>query len=179
MTAHDLFGFLFGLTGRFNRAKWWLSVVATLVIALVMWLIHEPLALGAQPSQPSPWDIVLSWMTDKVLFILFAIQLLIMFAAGTKRLHDLNRTAAWLVLFIGVPVLMIIILATYIVVAAVAIPAGQTFEKVDFMRFAGAAAIVAAIWLAIEIWALIWLGCLGGTTGPNRYGPDPLEGRPN
>jgi uncharacterized membrane protein YhaH (DUF805 family) len=29
--------------------------------------------------------------------------------------------------------------------------------------------------LAIWIWVLVWLGCLPGTYGPNRYGPDPLE----
>ena len=28
--------------------------------------------------------------------------------------------------------------------------------------------------LAISIWAIVELGCLKGTTGPNMYGPDPL-----
>jgi uncharacterized membrane protein YhaH (DUF805 family) len=27
---------------------------------------------------------------------------------------------------------------------------------------------------AIAIWAFVELGCLRGTVGPNRYGPDPL-----
>jgi uncharacterized membrane protein YhaH (DUF805 family) len=27
---------------------------------------------------------------------------------------------------------------------------------------------------AISIWACVELGCLRGTAGPNRYGPDPL-----
>jgi uncharacterized membrane protein YhaH (DUF805 family) len=29
---------------------------------------------------------------------------------------------------------------------------------------------------AIGIWALIELGILKGTTGPNQHGPDPLGG---
>jgi len=29
---------------------------------------------------------------------------------------------------------------------------------------------------AISIWAIVVLGFLRGTRGPNRYGPDPLEG---
>jgi uncharacterized membrane protein YhaH (DUF805 family) len=28
--------------------------------------------------------------------------------------------------------------------------------------------------LAISIWAFVELGCLRGTAGPNKYGPDPL-----
>lgn len=27
----------------------------------------------------------------------------------------------------------------------------------------------------IQIWAFVELGCLKGTSGPNRFGPDPLE----
>jgi uncharacterized membrane protein YhaH (DUF805 family) len=27
---------------------------------------------------------------------------------------------------------------------------------------------------AITVWAFVELGCLRGTVGPNRYGPDPL-----
>ena len=28
---------------------------------------------------------------------------------------------------------------------------------------------------AVGVWAFVELGCLRGTIGPNRYGPDPLE----
>ena len=31
--------------------------------------------------------------------------------------------------------------------------------------------------LVIGIWSLVELGCLRGTPGPNRHGPDPLAGR--
>jgi uncharacterized membrane protein YhaH (DUF805 family) len=30
--------------------------------------------------------------------------------------------------------------------------------------------------LGISIWAIVVLGFLRGTRGPNRYGPDPLGG---
>jgi uncharacterized membrane protein YhaH (DUF805 family) len=38
----------------------------------------------------------------------------------------------------------------------------------------GALTLVAS---AILIWAFVELACLRGTIGPNRYGPDPLEGK--
>jgi uncharacterized membrane protein YhaH (DUF805 family) len=44
------------------------------------------------------------------------------------------------------------------------------------MQVGGIGLIFVVLWLALAIWALIWLGCLRGTVGPNQYGPDPLEG---
>jgi uncharacterized membrane protein YhaH (DUF805 family) len=29
--------------------------------------------------------------------------------------------------------------------------------------------------LALMIWGFVELGCLRGTVGPNRFGPDPLQ----
>ncbi len=45
------------------------------------------------------------------------------------------------------------------------------------MQLGGIGLIFVVLWLALAIWALVWLGCLRGTVGPNQYGPDPLEGR--
>ena len=57
-------------------------------------------------------------------------------------LHDLNRSGAWLVVFVGVPILLNIILGAYLAVSlGTAIMAGQTPEEVDFMRFAGIAGV--------------------------------------
>jgi uncharacterized membrane protein YhaH (DUF805 family) len=40
------------------------------------------------------------------------------------------------------------------------------------------AMVVTFVVLPALIWALIAMGCLRGTAGPNRFGPDPLGGRP-
>jgi len=32
--------------------------------------------------------------------------------------------------------------------------------------------------LAVTVWVIVELGCLRGTQGPNRFGPDPLEASP-
>ena len=57
-----------------------------------------------------------------------------------------------------------------------------TFGALTFFYGIGAEAaggiiggvITYIIGLAILIWAIIELGCLRGTPGPNRFGPDPL-----
>jgi len=43
-----------------------------------------------------------------------------------------------------------------------------------FLRNVGIAAIVVVpVIVVLGIWQLIWLGCLAGTPGANRFGPDP------
>jgi len=158
---------LFGFSGRINRAKWWLSVLISVVLYLV--------AFGVSWIFPSE-DLAIPVLLLSVLIVI--VLLWITLAAGAKRLHDLNRSGAWLVVFVGVPILLIIIFfAAAGVAAGTAIMAGQTPSEADLMRIGGIAAILGLIYLALVIWALVWFGCLRGTVGPNQYGPDSLEGR--
>ena len=69
-----------------------------------------------------------------------------------KRLHDRDKSAWWLSLFYLVPLVLQAI--------------GQ------FLGSGGL--ILDLIATGIGIWALIELGFLRGTQGPNNYGPDPL-----
>lgn len=81
-------------------------------------------------------------------------------AAGVRRLHDRNKSAWWLLLFYG-PSLFFSVLSE---VASTSSPE------------AGSA--LAALSLPFSIWAFVELGCLKGTSGPNRFGEDPLGGSP-
>jgi len=157
---------LFGFGGRINRAKWWLTVLAILVISVVMGVIQS---LVADPN---------STLILVALLVLWIIQLWITLAAGAKRLHDLNRSGGWLVLFIGAPILLVAAFFAYAgATGGTALMTGQAPSDTELMRIGGVAAILGLIWLALAIWALVWFGCLRGTVGPNQYGPDPLEGK--
>ena len=154
---------LFGFSGRINRAKWWLTVLVTVIISVLIQIvvaIHETVG-------------------GIVALIGFIVTIWIGLAAGAKRLHDLNRTAAWLVVFYGLPILLIIIL-----IAAAGMSLGAALltnpDQLDASALVGLGVfgiIIMLLILAVGIWSLIWLGCLRGTVGPNQYGPDPLEGR--
>jgi uncharacterized membrane protein YhaH (DUF805 family) len=149
---------LFSFNGRINRAKWWLAVLIMFIVNIVMYFL--------------PSDGIMALVG----FIIALVLLWISLAAGAKRLHDLDRTAAWLVVFIGVPILLILILIAYIVITAgAAVLTEQTLDASLWAQLGGAALIFLVLYLAVFIWALIWLGCLAGTPGPNRFGPDPLE----
>lgn len=70
---------------------------------------------------------------------------------GIKRLHDCDMSGWWLLVFYLVPGLLS--------------GAGTTI---------GGELVLSLISLAISIWAIVQLGFLRGTGGPNRFGPDPI-----
>jgi uncharacterized membrane protein YhaH (DUF805 family) len=153
---------LFSFSGRINRAKWWLTVLVLFILQIV--LVGLTMAVPAEG-----FTTLLNW-------IYFILSLWISLAAGTKRLHDLNRSGAWLVLFVGGPILLLIV---SLVAAGVSIGgtafSGETLDVSQLMRLGGFALIIFASWLGLAIWAFVWFGCLRGTVGPNDYGPDPLQ----
>jgi uncharacterized membrane protein YhaH (DUF805 family) len=143
----ELFEFLFGASGRINRAKYWRSVLIFIGAGLMTAVILFTAAGIAAP-----------------LFIIMVIVVLIPwllwgFSVTTKRLHDRDKSAWWLVVFYLLPGVL-----------------GQVAEAA---WFAGAASTVlhyvfALAAFALTIWGFVELGCLRGTAGSNRYGPDPL-----
>ena len=74
-------------------------------------------------------------------------------AVGIKRLHDRNKSGWWLLLFYLAP--------------AVLSWAGTAFG--GMMN-----TLLSLVSFALSLWALVELGILRGTVGPNQYGPDPL-----
>jgi uncharacterized membrane protein YhaH (DUF805 family) len=154
---------LFGFSGRINRAKWWLTVLVSIIISVVAAII------GAAAGETA---------SNVISLIAFIPQFWISLAAGVKRLHDLNRTGAWLVLFYIGPVILIIF---FFIVAGVdvaaALMSGDSLDSATIARIGLTGGVVFLLIFILGIWALIWFGCLRGTVGPNQYGPDPLEGR--
>lgn len=82
-----------------------------------------------------------------------------MLAVSARRLHDVNRRAWWILLPIGFSF------------------AGGLFSAVGEFSGATAGTIIGVaflvIGLATMILLIVWY-CTKGTTGSNRFGPDPL-----
>lgn len=81
-------------------------------------------------------------------------------AVGTKRLHDRNKSAWWLALFYLVPLLI------------------NLFDIYVLGDDGILNSILMVVSFAINIWAIVELGCLRGTIGGNQYGGDPLAPQP-
>jgi uncharacterized membrane protein YhaH (DUF805 family) len=143
----DFFEFMFGASGRINRAKYWVSLVkfslAGLLVAVILFTtagIAAPLLIVVAILTLVPW-------------------LLCGIAITTERLHDRDRSAWWLAVFYLVPGLL-----------------NQLSKTTWFAGAAGTALyyILALAAFALTIWGFVEIGCLRGTAGSNRYGPDPL-----
>jgi len=78
--------------------------------------------------------------------------LLTLIIVAVKRLHDRDKSAWWLAIFYGVPLLL---------------------DSAAYAVGANLALIFVAPAALINLWALIEFGLLRGSLGPNRFGDDP------
>ncbi|HEY0438650.1 MAG TPA: DUF805 domain-containing protein [Xanthobacteraceae bacterium] len=140
---------LFGFNGRINRAKYWLGILVCVVASIVASI------LGA----------LLGSMIGTLLTgVVSLATLIISIAIGVKRLHDRDKSGWWLLLFLLAPS---VLLGFGLMASVFGLAVGGSGTTGILMSLAGT---------AIAIWAFVELGCLRGTVGPNRYGPDPLGG---
>src|SRR6266566_2393644 len=137
---------LFSFRGRLNRKRYWMTVIVTMAVIILLLL----LALVMMREQRFEF----AALTVVILLLLYIPLIWIGLAIGAKRLHDRDKSAWWLLVFYAAPG----ILST----------AGNRMEEVGFI-------ILHIISFGISVWAFVELGCLRGTVGPNRYGPDPLS----
>ena len=75
-------------------------------------------------------------------------------SAATRRLHDRNLSGWWQALPVPLALLG---------------PLGTATDSTWLLFAAGGAAFIVSIWLLVVY-------ALKGTSGPNRFGPDPLDG---
>lgn len=96
-----------------------------------------------------PTDVVGLSLLLAVVFIPITVSAI---AVAIKRLHDRDKSGWWVLLFYVLPGV---------------IP--------NIGRYTGLDLVFQLASLALSIWALVELGFLRGTSGGNRYGPDPLS----
>lgn len=150
----------FSFDGRINRAKWWLSLLVFVIIGLVIYVVLLPLVgisiwtMGAGTA-----------VASLIVTLIFAYPAT---AVMLKRINDRDRPAWFVAVFWAPTVLGILGQLTGLTISMqemggqmVAMPTGIGWV-VNLLSF------------IIGIWALIELGILKGTPGPNRHGPDPL-----
>ncbi len=139
---------LFSFRGRLNRANYWLAQLIYVGINLILVLLRLVMMPGLS------YDALSSVLN----FGVFISGL----AVATKRLHDRNKSAWWLLPYYVVPALIVLAVVAYLNAVE------QPPDYIDDFLL-----IPLAIWL----WVIVDLGCLAGSAGSNKYGPDPLARR--
>jgi uncharacterized membrane protein YhaH (DUF805 family) len=137
---------LFSFRGRQNRKSYWMTVIVTMAIILLL-LLLALIMIREQRFEFAVFTVI-------ILLILYIPLIWIGLAIGAKRLHDRDKSAWWLLVFYALP--------------GILSSAGNQMDDVAFL-------ILHVVSFAITVWAFVELGCLRGTRGPNRFGPDPLS----
>ena len=177
--------YLFGFKGRFNRAKIWLFILVTLAWEIAIGLVavfglswtryaHELQSMAhAEPGPPigapMPWpDPIggIGLVAVGVIGLLVLLYFVALLAVYTKRLHDRNKSAWWLLPFVFIPWGLSVF---YLAAAPNVFAMSPFFGPLGIGP--GSAHIIGTI---LGLWAFIELFFFRGTAGENRFGPDPL-----
>ena len=137
----------FSFQGRLNRKPYWLMSLALLGVAIAAFVVIALLAalLNLFWVLAAPVVIALIWGSMSI---------------ATRRLHDRNKSAWWLLLYQGLPTVLGILRAVMMAQGGAA--------------SAGPANMLGFISFCISMWVLVDLGFLKGPSGANRFGDDPL-----
>jgi uncharacterized membrane protein YhaH (DUF805 family) len=156
-----------GFAGRINRAKWWIGTIILAVVGIILYFILA--AVFGMGALTDPAQIASMMRTVAILqIVLLAILAYPTTALMMKRLNDRDRPSYFAYIFWAPTVLSVLggllgLTMTTMDMGGVAIPTQS-----------GLGWILSIASLAVGIWALIELGILKGTEGPNQHGPDPL-----
>jgi len=168
--------YLFSFQGRINRAKIWLFFLIVMCVWVAFFILFATLVgFSAFTAQAHNGNGLLAaggglLFLGLLSLVVYVALLVAALAVTTKRLHDRDKGAVWLIPFIIVP----IVLNGYYVTTV--------FTKYGLQHLMEANAdpvlmVCRLAALALSLWAFVELYCLRGTVGDNRFGPDPLAGR--
>jgi len=150
------FGYLFtSFEGRINRKPYWIATLIMIAGVIVLSIVLA-FALGGGGG------------------VLLQIVLLVIIgypatALMIKRLHDRDRPNFLVAIFWAPSVITLLGQMTGITGTMTDVYGTPVFQP-NMLGW-----IINIIGLVIGIWALIELGFLRGTDGPNQHGPDPLQ----
>jgi uncharacterized membrane protein YhaH (DUF805 family) len=155
----DIVNVLFKPSGRINRQPYWIATLIVVGISIVSGIIDEfakPVALLLS---------LLTWWIYIVLYI--------------KRLHDIGRSGWWqLVMWLG-SLVLIIVGAVMLFPAFMSLAegggAGDPTEVMRALTSSGGAIALLLVGVLLGFVFHIWLGCVPGQKGANKYGLDPLN----
>ena len=148
--------FLFSFEGRVSRRMYWRTL-----FLYFMWATTTALtqAIIVGLTQRDTKQSVPPWAYYTTLIIAVGPIIASAPAIGVKRLHDINKSGWWLLLFYLFP-------AAFIGIG-----------MLDFIAMPQDIRAVLAMYLflPLTVWTFIEFGCRRGTRGPNKYGIDPYR----
>jgi len=145
----------FDFSGRSSRSElWWFFLLTTLSGFLLQMI---------SVATFNPWSYSSFRFIDLIILIWSLFTIIPQISVQVRRLHDLNRTGLWLLLFYGLYVLGIIIIMFGVFLA----------EMGEFGGFGLMLILSLVILIGVPIWQIVWY-CFPPVDPENRFGPNPL-----
>ncbi len=152
----------FSFDGRLNRARWWLASIILAVVAIVLLLLAF-MMLGVS------WTMARATSSGGLAtLVVTAIIAYPATAIMVKRLNDRDRPS-WMAAVFWAPSVLSILGGLFGLTETMGQMGGMQVPVPTTLGW-----IINIAGMIIGIWALIELGILRGTAGPNQHGPDPL-----
>jgi uncharacterized membrane protein YhaH (DUF805 family) len=152
MSVHQLF---FGFEGRFGRAMFWGPGIAASVVLLAAAAVSQSAwTRWHEAHELISLHLIGIWTAWMLASFVACVAAASSCAVAARRLHDRDKSSAWLLLFYGVPALVWLA------------PCNLLADTSAFL--------VGSADVAILVWQLVELGFMRGTIGTNNYGSDPL-----
>ena len=166
--APGLGQFYFSPNGRISRAQYWLRfMLPYFAISIVL---NTAAGIAGEKSAAAS---AISFVVTVFSLVAFWPSIAILI----KRIHDRDRTG-WTCLWLYVPATLFSILAVVWLAGAILAVASGTAAALALPPLGVLGGVVIVLGLgciAVSLWFFVEFGCMRGTIGANRFGPDPLR----
>jgi uncharacterized membrane protein YhaH (DUF805 family) len=151
----SLGAFYFSPRGRISRSQYWLKYFLPVTVIGVVLSLLSLIPIWFFKLLPNLFQLVMFWPGIAILI---------------KRIHDRNKTG-WLVWLLYIPLIVLIIFVVGAIVA------GATHATAAAATLGIIAVVIGIALFCVAVWFFIEFGCMRGTIGANKYGPDPVPRR--
>ena len=157
--------------GRIGRKTFWITTLWSIMFLITLAIISRLIA-GAIP---------ILWIPLILIFLVcfYCVGIVV----PIKRLHDRDRTGAWILMYIFGIILTIAVLSVTLWFGVFSLDTrGDAMgPEIKVLVSSPTGAVILAIFSIsqlilsiISVWLCIEIGFFKGTKGPNRFGEDPL-----
>jgi uncharacterized membrane protein YhaH (DUF805 family) len=163
-------------SGRSSRAEFWWFWLFVMVVWMVVYFLMIGSVVTASIGQTEPSaGMVGALGVVGILLLLFWVGILIpSIAVQVRRLHDTNRSGWWLGgFYLAYAVYVVLLFSILGAGIAAGMAGGATAEPPPALGPMFVVTMIVGLGMFIYAIVLLVFYCQPGTTGDNRYGPDP------
>jgi uncharacterized membrane protein YhaH (DUF805 family) len=160
--------FYFSPSGRISRSQLWLRTILPIWgIFVILYIITIALAIGGSMVGAGLFGFILAIYTLAIIWPAIATYI--------KRIHDRNKSG-WFIVIPMIPGVLLGLIWGVAVIGMVSSAATGSTASTGFLVGAGAFTwILMLVHFGISLWFFVEFGCMRGTIGANRFGPDPVQ----